>query len=512
MVHWRPPRRLRGALVGLAIASSAFVPHAALADASPSPTPEGFTAAASDALASGVTHTRFVRKGNALVVDVARVPAGGPATLRTVLSNNDIDGGLERTSGMCQRVNCVVGINGDFHHLETGQPVGGLVAGGEMLRSPVPSHHQLMFTPSGAVAAGQLKWSGRLMASDLRDVQLTDVNRDRAENAVVLYTPAWGHSTSSNAYGAEMTLQVTEPAGPVRLGQTSLVNITGFVDGVGNAAIPYDGLVVSAHGTGAAALRDLWARVQSGAASSHALLRLEAATDASESLGGTPVLVHDGKPFVGNDGSAFMAGQQPRTIVGWTAAGDVLLVTIDGRQPGYSEGISLPDAARLMVGLGAAEALNLDGGGSTTFVANGTVVNQPSDRLVRHGGTERIVHTPGPGDIVVGPVERPVSVALVVVAGPSAKPAPVDPLARGAALPKRADYRELALGVPPKDPGSDPTGGLPALVSAGPSDSSSSRTRSGSATIAGALLFAVFVPTVRATRRTLRPSRARWRT
>jgi hypothetical protein len=117
-------------------------------------------------------------------------------------------------------------------------------------------------------------------------------------------------------------------------------------------------------------------------------------------------------------------------------------------------------------------------------VANGAVVNQPSDRLVRHGGTERIVHTVGPGDTLVGAVERPVSVALVVVAGPNEKRPPADPLAGGAALPTR----ELALGVPANDPGSDPTGRFPALISSSSGDPAG-RARSGFATVAGALLL-----------------------
>ena len=57
------------------------------------------------------------------------------------------------------------------------------------------------------------------------------------------------------------------------------------------------------------------------------------------------------------------------------------IVTVDGRRPGYSVGISLAEAARLMKSLGARDALNLDGGGSTTMVVGGRVVNRPSDRV-----------------------------------------------------------------------------------------------------------------------------------
>ncbi len=75
--------------------------------------------------------------------------------------------------------------------------------------------------------------------------------------------------------------------------------------------------------------------------------------------------------------------RHPRTAAGVTADGHTLiLLTVDGRQPGYSVGVTLPELADLMLELGAHEALNLDGGGSTSFYLrrpDGSVVaNQPS--------------------------------------------------------------------------------------------------------------------------------------
>ena len=66
-------------------------------------------------------------------------------------------------------------------------------------------------------------------------------------------------------------------------------------------------------------------------------------------------------------------------MAGVTAAGDILLVTVDGRQPGYSVGLSFPEEAAVMRALGAEEALNLDGGGSTTMVVGGQLLGRPSD-------------------------------------------------------------------------------------------------------------------------------------
>jgi hypothetical protein len=115
-----------------------------------------------------------------------------------------------------------------------------------------------------------------------------------------------------------------------------------------------------------------------------------------------------------DDGSDLVTSRHPRTIVGWNRE-ESLLVAVDGRQPGYSVGLTLREAAELLARLGATEGINLDGGGSTTLAIGGTVVNRPSDRLVLRAGREEVVAQPGPNDTVVGPVERPVADALVVV-------------------------------------------------------------------------------------------------
>lgn len=78
-------------------------------------------------------------------------------------------------------------------------------------------------------------------------------------------------------------------------------------------------------------------------------------------------------------GYAWAEQRQPRTLAGTDARGRLLLVTVDGREPGISEGATLQEAAELMRDLGAKDALNLDGGGSTAMAVNGVVVNKPSD-------------------------------------------------------------------------------------------------------------------------------------
>ena len=97
-----------------------------------------------------------------------------------------------------------------------------------------------------------------------------------------------------------------------------------------------------------------------------------------DAIGGMPILVQDGRVVAETCSSAFCR-RNPRTAIGWTASGRVLLVVIDGRQPRWSVGSALGELARLMVDLGAVYALNLDGGGTSAMWVDGNLVNRPSD-------------------------------------------------------------------------------------------------------------------------------------
>jgi len=446
----RPPRlghrsiAIIAAALG-AVALSVAVPGQAWA--ADGPIPAGYTVAARDAAGAGVDHLVLTRDDPRMVVNVARIAAGAPVSLRAVLSNDAVAGDgprLETTSSMCARVHCLLGINADFAGVGTDEPLGAFVTDGELLRSPSTTHHQLSLTGDGRLTDQTFAWSGRLMTTDLKQLNVDGVNVDRPAGKVVLYTPAFGPTTQTPSPGVDLVLKVVEPAGEFRLGQTALVEAVALNEGAQDGPIPAGGAVLSADGAGADALRELWGRVTSGAASSQAFLRLESTDmDVRESVGGSPILVKDGKRWFTDPGDDFTRGRHPRTMVGWTPGGDVLLVTVDGRQPDVSVGMSLFEATDLMIGLGATEAINLDGGGSTTFVRSGDVVNKVSDVQVKNGGKTLIRHSVQKGDTLLGHVERPVASALVIVPSIAVSVPPVDPLA-GADL----GLREQALALP----------------------------------------------------------------
>ncbi|GAM12148.1 phosphodiester glycosidase family protein [Mesobacillus selenatarsenatis] len=122
-----------------------------------------------------------------------------------------------------------------------------------------------------------------------------------------------------------------------------------------------------------------------------------------EALGGNAILVKNGQvyqtPQTGAD-------KEPRTAVGIKQDGDVFFVVVDGRQEPYSAGISMPDLAQMMIDLGAVSALNLDGGGSSTFTTRELggdqleVDNKPSDRAERSVANSWLIVSNTPADHV----------------------------------------------------------------------------------------------------------------
>ncbi len=71
--------------------------------------------------------------------------------------------------------------------------------------------------------------------------------------------------------------------------------------------------------------------------------------------------------------------RHPRTAIGRSDSGHVLLVTVDGRQSGWSNGLTMRELAEVMIALGADDAVNLDGGGATTMTVDGAIWNRPSE-------------------------------------------------------------------------------------------------------------------------------------
>lgn len=193
---------------------------------------------------------------------------------------------------------------------------------------------------------------------------------------LILFTPIFG-ATTEPGEGAEAVLDVSGRVTELREGR--------------GGGIPPGGSVLSGTGGGAGWLRE---HAQPG---STIRVSERISGEGAEIVEGTGVV--NGGPRLLEDGreeiTAYREGfvypedpefyyrfgerRNPRTLSGTTPGGDLLLVAVDGRRPGYSVGASFEEGAGIMDALGSEEAVNLDGGGSTGMTVDRTLVTRPSD-------------------------------------------------------------------------------------------------------------------------------------
>ena len=103
----------------------------------------------------------------------------------------------------------------------------------------------------------------------------------------------------------------------------------------------------------------------------------------AEAVGGGPIIVKNGKIYQTRPLESFGDTPHPRTAFGIRTDGRVMIVVVDGRRPSWSNGAALTELAEIMISKGAVDALNADGGGSSTVIVrteNGLeMINHPAD-------------------------------------------------------------------------------------------------------------------------------------
>lgn len=368
---------------------------------------KGYRVTAWRSLAPGVTYVglRSTSKKHPEVVHVVVAASTAQVQPLVSLSNGQVAetdpaARLERTSAACVRLGCVAGVNGDFfctsEHCpaDIDEPEGGIVANGQMLRSPGSvgwDEQQLSFGADGCPEApAPLAWSGSLSGGSTT-LSLSGVNVDRHANQAVLYDAAYGPETPPATTGVELVLQLDDPSwlGDLSSVPVSATPVALIVKQGGYPIQPGTGLVViSASGGQAKVLQSMWTSQPAGQAMQ---LQLDTAVPVTNSIGGKPLLVQNGQ-YTGQWGDK---SQVARTMFAWRPDCTRMLITVDGPSS-VSMGMTMQQEAALAITLGATTAFGLDGGLSTTMVGpQGALLNKPSYR--------------GPGD-------RPTGSSLLLVA------------------------------------------------------------------------------------------------
>jgi exopolysaccharide biosynthesis protein len=283
----------------------------------------------------------------------------------------------EALSTQATRAGAVAAVNGDFFDINNSTaPEGVGIKSGELIESPDtdPTWHRsaAIFTPDGLGAIGEVFFEGHITLP-AGQVTLAGVNKPTLDqNAIEAFTPLWGIYCRCRA--TQGAAQVTE---------VEVINnrVTAVRPQAGEGAIPTGGLILVGRDAAAATLAALHVGDQ---VSVDYQARTELGQRIKAALNGRQLLVINGVPQKASQGNNVPAA--PRTALGFSQDGKKLfLLSADGRQPAFADGLGLDELATMMVELGAYHAVNLDGGGSTTIVAREPgsqapqLENHPSD-------------------------------------------------------------------------------------------------------------------------------------
>jgi hypothetical protein len=314
-----------------------------------------------------------------LMLDPSRVQ------LSSVHAKDEIMG-LEAVDGIANRHGAIAAINGGFFNTKNGEPVALLKEAGELvsdspavkgavlIRSPPRGKTELDFDQAAARVSMTVKPAGPARE---QIIEIDGVDTTRARGKLMLYTPMY-HADSDTA-----------PNGTEWVVSGRPLHVTEIRRDMGHTPIPRDGAVLSFGGLdlpGPLTALVPGARVEFKTAwkSANGLPpkrfdEADAIVNGAGLLRRKGVAVTNWEQIESLNPAAFINMRHPRTLIGLDRKGAIWFAVIDGRQPGYAVGMQFADLNRLCDRLDLTDALNLDGGGSSTMVVKGRIVNKPSD-------------------------------------------------------------------------------------------------------------------------------------
>jgi hypothetical protein len=332
-------------------------------------------------VAPGVKHTLFVEPGplriHVLEVDLTisrhQVESYRPVGLVPVSQQ------ARQNDRLGHRV--IAAVNCDFFSFASGWPLGNQVVNGEFAHGTQSLRSHLAFDTGGRPFIERLSFTGWFRTPAGTIYSITGVNERHKHDAIVLHTSFSDTATPISGPGGRLLLRLASPRWSV--GDTLRFVVGSWNPQIVTAIRPDEAVLWIGRRT------SIWRAREDVKVADTLLVCLGFRTDLAgifNVVGGAGRILLNGKPVSDSvnvtekTSVAFLETRHPRTFVAFDRdTTKLFLCTVDGRQE-TSDGMNFAQMADFLLSQGVWNAVNLDGGGSTTMVINGKVVNSPSDR------------------------------------------------------------------------------------------------------------------------------------
>jgi Phosphodiester glycosidase len=322
---------------------------------------------------------RVVPVGNARfpVVVLAVNPQQPGLRLRPIVGNPTGSKGTVPLLTMAQRTGVAAAINGGFFNRNNELPLGAVRLDGRWLSGPILNRGAIGWTDTGEIGFGRLNFRQTLATSTGQQLAVPYFNTAYVGAGIAVYSPEWGSSYTPLADNETIAI--------VQNGRVTQQRVASAAAGQPPLSIPRDGfLVVLRAAPGLNSALGVGTAVQLQTASTP-----DAFDRFPQVMAAGPLLVQDRRIVLNASGEgfsqAFITQLAVRSAIGKTAEGNLLIVASQNRLGG--RGPSLQEMAQVMLQLGCIDALNLDGGSSTSLVLSGQMINRPPRTAARvHNG------------------------------------------------------------------------------------------------------------------------------
>lgn len=283
--------------------------------------------------------------------------------------------GLEKTSSIAVRHGAIAAINAGFFRIDKsiyeGDDVSTLMIDGKLLSENSNNRINLFIENEKSatnISIDRFKQFLSLTARNL-SLPLSGINRERKPDELIVYTPEFHTTTLTDPNGVEIIVVSGK--------------ITQILPEKGSSRIPGGGFVLSATGKMREQIKSLKIGDKISIGAMEYSPKNYGMKEIEDVVSGVPQLIKNGVIDITwqeeKSSKSFVETKHPRTAVAKLKDGKFLMVTIDGRSES-SGGIGLQNLAEILLEMGATDAMNLDGGGSTTMFLDGKIVNHPSDK------------------------------------------------------------------------------------------------------------------------------------